>query len=146
MPGLRFAETMSGTLEPIDDPGQRHPFRFDVKVRARSLLRHLRDGRAALDGTVHAPPIAERAPLTGEITIRPIGAKLIRYEFEFSGDDGKRYAFAGQKDIEYSDLIRTWTTLPGEIRDADGRVVATCETRFDLRGDGLRFFASFRPW
>jgi hypothetical protein len=140
---LRFAETMSGTFEPIDQPGTRHPFKFSVSARARSVLRHLRDGRAEIDGTVEAAPLAERAHLTGEMTIRPIGGRFIRYRFEFPGDDGKRYTFAGQKDIAWTDLVRSWTTLPGEIRDGD-RVVATCETRFDWKGDGVAFLRSFR--
>ena len=143
MPGLRFAETMSGTWEPIDKPGTRHPFKFEVKAKAKSLWRHMRDGRADLEGTVEAPPLAASAALTGEITIRPIGGKFIRYQFEFTGDDGKRYRFAGQKDIEWLDLRRSWTTLPGEIREGD-RVVGTCETRFDLKGDGFGFMRSFR--
>jgi hypothetical protein len=140
---LRFAETMSGTYEPIDRPGTRLPFKFSVTARAESALRHLRDGRAAIDGTVEAPPLAERAHLTGEMTIRPLGGRFIRYRFEFTGDDGKRYTFAGQKDIAWSDLVRSWTTLPGEIREGD-RVVATCDTRFDLKGDGVAFLKSFR--
>ena len=143
MPGLRFAETMSGTWEPIDEPGTRHPFKFVIKARAGSLFRHLRDGRADIEGTVEAPPLAESANLTGQMTIRPVGQKLIRYEFSFTGDDGKRYTFSGQKDIAYLDLVRSWTTLPGEIRNGD-RVVATCDTRFDLKGDGFKFLRSFR--
>lgn len=139
---LAFAETMSGTYEPIDQPGHRRPFRFQVDVRAPSLFRHLRDGKAALSGTVEAPPLAARAALTGQITIRPVGGRFIRYEFEFPGDDGARYTFAGQKDIEWLDLVRTWTTLPGEIRQGD-RVIATCDARFDLK-DGLAFARSFR--
>ena len=140
---LSFNETMSGTYEPIDDPGKRHPFKFTIDVHAPSFWRHLRDGKAELEGVVEAPHLAESAHLTGQITIRPIGQRIIRYEFEFVGDDGKRYSFAGQKDIEWLDLLRTWTTLPGEIREGD-RVVATCDTRFDVKGDGLSFVRSFR--
>ena len=138
---LSFAETMSGTYEPIDAPGQRRPFRFDVDVHAPSFWRHLRDGKAELAGTVEAPPLATHAPLRGTIVIRPIGGRFIRYEFEFTGDDGARYTFAGQKDIAWLDLVRTWTTLPGEIR-AGERVVATCEAFFDLE-DGPAFVRSF---
>ena len=140
---LSFNETMSGTYEPIDAPGEKHPFKFTIDVHAPSLFRHLRNGKAELAGTVEAPPLTESSHLTGQITIRPIGGRFIRYEFEFVGDDGKRYTFAGQKDIEWLDLLRTWTTLPGEIRDGE-RVVATCDTRFDLKGDGVAFLRSFR--
>jgi len=139
---LSFNETMSGTYEPIDAPGQRRPFKFKLDIHAPSFLRHLRDGKAELVGTVEAPALAANAHLTGEITIRPIGGRFIRYHFEFLGDDGKRYTFAGQKDIEWLSLVRTWTTLPGEIREGD-RVVATCDTRFDLK-DGPAFLRSFR--
>jgi hypothetical protein len=139
---LSFVETMSGTYEPIDSPGTRHPFRFDVEVHAPSLLRHLRDGGADLTGTIDAPGLATHAPLSGRIVIRPIGGRFIRYDFAFTGDDGKLYTFAGQKDIEWLSLVKTWTTLPGEIRDGD-RVVATCDARFDLK-DGPAFMRSFR--
>jgi hypothetical protein len=70
---------------------------------------------------------------------------VIRYELEFTGDDGRRYTLEGQKDIKLRDLTRSWTTLPAEIKDERGAVVARSETRFDVGRETLSFLSSFRP-
>ena len=97
--GFQFAETMAGTVEWDAKPGVRHPFRFEVTAQAESTRQHLNDGKAALRGVVHAPPIAQGVDAEGVITIRPIGQRIIRYELSFIGDDGKQYELVGQKDI-----------------------------------------------
>jgi hypothetical protein len=142
--GFEFAETMSGTIEMDAQPGVRHPFRFEVTAHAGSLRQHLRDGKAELTGTIFAPPIAEGAPATGVITIRPVGQKIIRYELAFVGDDGKAYELVGQKDIRWTAPLRTFTELPAELLDEDHRRIATCKTSFDLK-HGWSFLRSFRP-
>ena len=143
--GFAFDETMAGTMERVDRPGERTPFSFTVHVRAASTLAHLRDGKLAMRGTVEAPGLAAAAEAEGTMTLRPFLRKVVRYELSFRGDDGKLYRFAGQKDIRWLDAKRTWTTLPGEITDESGRVVARCETRFDLASDWLQFASSWRP-
>jgi hypothetical protein len=143
--GFEFAETMAGTLELDAKPGERHPFRFEVTAHADSIKQHLRDGKAELVGTIYAPPIAEGAPLTGVITIRPLGQRIIRYELSFVGDDGRGYELVGQKDIRWTSPLRTFTELPAEILDEEHRRVATCQTTFDLKNHGLSFLRSFRP-
>ena len=143
--GFRFAETMSGTVEWADEPGVRHPLRFDVVASASSTRDHLATGRAVLRGTIHAPPLVEAAPAEGTITIRPIGRRVSRYELAFTGDDGKRYELLGQKDISWLRPLATFTTLPAEIVDEDHHRVATCMTRFDYRHDWWSFLRSFRP-
>jgi hypothetical protein len=143
--GFAFDETMAGTMERVDRPGEKQPFSFTVQVRAPSLWRHLKDGKAEMTGVVEAPGLAAYAEAHGEMTLRPLVARIIRYQLTFRGDDGRRYRFAGQKDIRWLDPLRTWTTLPGEITDEDGRLVARCDTRFDYRADWLQFAASWRP-
>ncbi len=143
--GFAFDETMSGTMERVDAPGKPVPFSFSVQARAASVLRHLRDGKATLTGTVEAPGLATAAEAEGEMILRPLLGRMIRYELAFTGDDGKRYRFAGQKDIRWTDLRRSWTELPGEISDDAGRLVARCQTRFDVASDWLQFASSFRP-
>ncbi|MGN6108248.1 MAG: hypothetical protein ACTHU0_24285 [Kofleriaceae bacterium] len=142
--GFQFAETMAGTIEWDAQPGVRHPFRFEVTVDAASTRKHLGDGKAALRGQVYAPPIAQGVDAEGVITIRPLGQRIIRYELSFVGDDGKPYELVGQKDIRWRSPVKTFTYLPAEILDEDHRRVATCETSFDLRNDGLPFLRSFR--
>jgi len=143
--GFAFAETMSGTMQRVDRPGEAVPFAFTVHVHAASLRRHLLDGKATLRGTVEAPGLATAAEAEGEMLLRPLVRRVIRYELSFRGDDGRRYRFAGQKDIRWTSPLRTWTTLPGEITDEDGRLVARCDTRFDYRSDWLQFASSWRP-
>ena len=146
MAGFHFKETMSGTYKkegaPHDEPER--PMHFTIEVRAQSLLRHLRDKRAQLEGQLHMAGFAEHAAITGVLTINPLFGKLIRYEFDFTADDGKPYHFVGQKDVALAELVRTMTTLPGEVRDASERVVARAQLLFDKR-HLPRFLGSFRP-
>ena len=72
----------------------------------------------------------------------PILGRVIGYDFRFCGDDGRAYAFRGQKDIRLRHLVRSLTTLPGAILDGDGRVVGGALLRFDL-WDLPSFVASF---
>jgi hypothetical protein len=143
--GFSFAETMAGTVEWDKDPGKQHPFSFEISVHADSTRDHMKTGVARVQGVVHAPPIAAAADAEGTIVIRPLGQRIIRYELEFTADDGRRYEVVGQKDIKYRRLLETWTTLPLEILDDEHRRVATCLTRFDLKRQGLSFLKSFRP-
>ena len=100
------------------------------------------DGRAEATGYVEAEGLAERAELAGFIVIRPLVARTIRYEFHFYGDDGSRYRFAGEKTIRHLHPIRTWTTLPGALYDAEDRAIAHSLSHFDLKelGPFLRSF------
>jgi hypothetical protein len=143
--GFSFDETMSGTMERVDRPGDAVPFTFSVHVHAPSTLRILRDGKATMRGTVEAPGLATSAEAEGTLTLRPVVTRIVHYDLAFTGDDGKRYRFTGQKDIRWLDALRTWTTLPGEITDESGRVVARCQTRFDYKSDWMQFASSWRP-
>jgi hypothetical protein len=142
--GFQFAETMAGTVEWDAQPGVKHPFSFEVTAEAASTRTHLRDGKATLHGVVHAPPLAQAADAEGTITIRPLGQRIIRYELQFAGNDGKIYELVGQKDIRWRDPIRSFTSLPAEILDQEHRRVGTCQTTFDLKGDWWSFLRSFR--
>ncbi len=142
--GFEFSETMAGTIEWDAAPGVRHPFRFEVTAHAESTRKHLGDGKAALRGVVHAPPVADGADAVGTITIRPLGQRVIRYELTFIGDDGKQYELVGQKDIRWRSPLRSFTALPAEILDEEHRRVATCQTAFDARNDFWSFLRSFR--
>jgi hypothetical protein len=138
--GYAFDETMTGELELTAEPGVSHPITFRAHVVAPWI-----GSSCTLSGHIDAAPIARAAPFEGRMVLRPFLGRIIRYELEFAGDDGRRYTLAGQKDIRFRDLARSWTTLPAEIKDDRGAVVATCETRFDAARDILAFVSSFRP-
>ncbi|HVV83214.1 MAG TPA: hypothetical protein VHE35_09040 [Kofleriaceae bacterium] len=145
MAGFTFAETMSGTWTPAEDISIARPFRFTVRVHSGPLADFRKDQVADMEGEVEAEGLAAGAPLVGTMVLRPLFGRMIRYEFEFDGDDGQRYRFAGQKDIRWLDPLRTWTELPGELTDETGHVIGTAHTRFHLRKDGLSFLRSWRP-
>lgn len=142
--GFQFAETMAGTVEWDAQPGVKHPFSFEVTAEAVSTRGHLQDGKATLHGVVHAPPLVQSADVEGTITIRPVGQRIIRYELQFTGDDGKAYELVGQKDIRWRAPVRSFTFLPAEILDREHHRVGTCRTTFDLKRDWWSFLRSFR--
>jgi len=143
MLGFHFDETMSGTFTPEGRDEAPRPLTFTVKVRAASLLRHLRTRSAALEGYVDADGLASHAVLAGTIFIDPLLSRRIRYEFGFTGDDGRAYRFVGQKDVTPSRPIESMTTLPGEITDEAGQRVATALVHFDPKALPS-FLGSFR--
>lgn len=143
--GFVFDETMSGTYSLYSDPHQEHPLSFSVQARADSTLRHLADGRAALTGTIEAPGIVEHGPIQGNLTMLPIRKRLIRYELEFRGDDGKPYRLEGEKRVRLGDLRRSFTELPTALYDAGGIEIGRAHLHFDLGADWLQFVTSFRP-
>ena len=130
LPGLHFRETMSGTYR---RDGVERPMHFKVTARAGSLLSHLRDRKAKLDGEVTMEGFATARPLDGELTIDPLIGNVIRYEFSFAADDGARYRFVGQKDVTLKDPVGSMTTLPGQVLALDGKQIATALLTFDKK-------------
>jgi hypothetical protein len=141
MSGFQFSERMSGT---VTHEGRERSFSFTCNAKAPSLWRHLRDHVTELDGHVDMEGFATRAPLSGTMVINPILGRHIKYEFRFTGDDGKAYRFSGQKDVSPLRPVGSMTTLPGAITDENGAEIASGVVRFDLRTLG-RFLGSFRP-
>lgn len=140
LPGFHFRETMSGSWR---RDGVERPMRFTVTARAGSLLSHLRDRKAKLDGEVTMDGFATARPLDGELTIDPLIGKIIRYEFSFAADDGARYRFIGQKDVTLKDPVGSMTTLPGQVLALDGKQIATALLTFDKK-DLPRFLGTWR--
>ena len=142
--GFEFAETMSGTWQPEEIGAAERPLSFTVRARAPSVRQHLRDGLAELEGTIDAEGLATAAPATGTLTIRPLRERLIRYDLNFQGDDGRRYRLIGQKDLRARRPLSSITTLPAHIVDDAGRPLATCRVRFRLREQLIPFLTSWR--
>lgn len=143
MPGFSFNETMQGTWTRPGESEERG-ISFTITARAGSWLKHLRDRKAALAGTLRMEGFANGVPISGELIIDPLIGRLIRYTFEFVGDDGKNYRFEGQKDVSLADVVGTMTTLPATITDRSGQVAARALLKFDAK-DLPGFLASFRP-
>lgn len=142
--GVQFDENMYGTFHPVAKPGDPRPFMFHVSATAPSLRRViLGDGRMDTSGYVQADGFATRAPLSGQLVIRPLLGRFIRYEFEFTANDGARYRYAGEKTIRHLKPKQSWTTLPGSIYDAGGAKIYDSESRFDLT-ELLPFLRSYQ--
>ena len=141
---FHFSETMSGTWQPAAG-GADKAIEFSITARASSSLKYLRDRKTGLEGRLRMEGFAADVPIEGELLVDPLFGKRIRYQFRFTADDGKRYRFDGQKDVRFTDLARTMTTLPAEIFDERDKLVASCRLRFDTR-DLPSFLASFRPF
>ena len=141
--GFHFSETMQGTWT-RDGQSDERPIAFSITARARSWLKHLRDHDAEIEGTLRMEGFAKEVPVRGTLHINPLMGKVIRYDFGFLADDGRRYRFIGQKDVSLSDVVGTMTTLPAAIEDENGKVVARCHMKFDTK-DLPSFLASFRP-
>jgi hypothetical protein len=143
--GLRFQETMSGTYALSSAPNDRRRFSFEVEARADSWTDYLRTGRTHITGTLEAEGFADGVPLEGRLTLLPLTKRTIRYEFNFTANDGNPYRFAGQKSIRWRSPVTSFTYLPGAVYDSSGREVAVCKVYFNARRDLVRFLASWRP-
>jgi hypothetical protein len=143
--GFEFQEVMSGTYTRSGHPSSTGTMRLVARARARDLLQHLRDGLVSLDGTLDMEGVADDVPVSGSIEIRPLTQRVLRYDFSFTGNDGRPYRFVGQKDVKLTALARSMTTLPGTITDAAGHEVARAILRFDLRADLFPFLVSWKP-
>ena len=97
--GFHFSETMQGTY--TRDGAPERDISFTVTARATSWLQHLRDHKATLDGTIRMEGFASSVPLTGELLINPVFGHIIKYDFQFTADDGKAYHFRGQNEPRF---------------------------------------------
>jgi hypothetical protein len=138
-----FHEKMEGT---VVHEGERfdRPFRFEFDVRAPNVLGFVTTTVGAMEGTVRIDGLAKDVPATGHIELSPVHRNTMRYVFEFTADDGKKYRFDGSKKTTVRRHLVGWTTLPGKVYDADGDVWGEAVLRFSLRRDLRDLLRSFR--
>lgn len=108
------------------------PFRFEFDVRAPSVLGFATTAVGEAIGTVRLDGLAKDAPARGTLTLSPVANASIRYAFEFTGDDGKKYRFDGSKRTTLKRHLVGWTTLPGKIFDEAGDVWGEAVLRFSF--------------
>lgn len=141
---LEFWETMSGAYHFVDKPHDERPMSFTIRAKSAPIWRFLRHPEVEIEGEVFAPGLANHRHVRGTLGMDVLRTRTLPYHFTFVGDDGRKYEFRGQKDVSPLALLETMTTLPGSIRDEEGREVATALLRFDARSDLLTFLRSFR--
>lgn len=138
---VRFVETMRGVLAAAGD--SEWPVEFTISVEATSVRRFLGGERAPSRGVIRAAPWAGEAVCEGELSLSLVPSQ-IRYRLSFVADDGRTLTLAGHKSVSVRALQRSMTTLPVELSDAGGQVLATGTLWFDLRELG-GFLRSFSP-
>lgn len=143
MLGFTFHEVMEGTLQRDGEKFDR-PFRFELDVRAPSVVGLVKSVTGEAIGRAHVTGLAKDAPAIGHMDISPFDKKEIRYEFEMVGDDGKTYRFDGRKSINWLRVLTTWTTLPGLVYDEKNNIYGTALLRFSLKNHLRPFLRSLR--
>lgn len=142
VPLYGFTETMRGTWTPHDGSGRKTMW-IRCEADATDTLAYLRAGTLELSGKMHAEGLADEAPASGKLEIQPL-SRRIGYDVAFRAEDGKRYRFVGQKTLSFVKLLKSMTTLPGEVLDEDGKVIGTALLYFDVKNDLVPFLATFR--
>ena len=123
--GFKYQETMSGTYHLIARPEEERRISFTANAAVDNVVKYLRDMTATLEGTLEMEGFADHVPIEGTLEINPLFGRVLRYQFTFTGNDGKSYRFSGQKDLRLFDLAASATTLPVELgvfSDASGRL------------------------
>ncbi len=138
---ISFFETMSGEL--FDEKSEERPIRFEIKGEATDAYRFWRSGRVKITGVVDAPPLADEAPLEGEMVISPLRRRQITYRFRFNDIQGRPCQFTGRKEISFLKPVHSMTHMTGLI-ERDGAFLASGELRFELE-DLPEFVTSWWP-
>lgn len=141
--GFYFREKMEGTVQRAGERFDR-PFRFDFDVHAPSVLGFATTAVGECAGTVRIDGLARDVPATGRLELSPVAKKTIRYVFDFTADDGKKYRFDGSKSTTWRRHIVGWTTLPGKVYDEAGNVWGDALLRFSLARDLRKLLSSFK--
>lgn len=140
---LQFDETMAGTVSSPEGP-KAFSFRIRASSNARGVFGGVEQmaltGTASLEGVVDGAPILEGSSLEIGIPFH----NYLRYQVAFEGPDGARYRFVGQKTVRLLRVVRTMTTLHGQLF-RDGMEVGAGTLRFDLKTLPW-FLSTWRFW
>lgn len=139
----RFAEVMAGAFR-LAGEGRERPMRLELSADLPGVLRRWGDTEGGLTGRVHVPGWADDHAATGRLRVAPLAARRIRYTMDFTAEDGRRLRLDGWKSVAPRHPVRSMTSLPVTVTDADGAVVGDALLRFDLRdvarlAGGVRF-------
>ncbi len=140
--GFTFRERMEGGVQRVGERFDR-AFRFDLDVKAPSLLGFATTAVGACSGRLHIDGFARDVVARGRIEISPWWRRRVRYVLDFEADDGQRYRFDGSKRLTLRRHLQAWTTLPGRVMDAEGRVWGDALLRFSLRRELRALLGSF---
>ena len=137
---VHFAETMAGTFTNAD--GAQSPIVFTVSATAQKARAFVTGAPIRLEGTMTVGGICRDAPATGTLEVRVLTTQEIVYTLTFVGDDGATYRYKGQKDVSAINLLKSMTTLRGEVY-RETEAIGTGELSFSMR-DLPEFLKSFQ--
>lgn len=146
MSGFAFRASMTGSFRLHDAPGPagERPMSLTVQGRSGRLWDFLRRPEVEIEGEVDAETFADHRYLRGRLGPAERRTGALPVAFEFTANDGRRYAFAGEETVRADDLVESVSVLPGAILDDGGAEVGRALLRFDLRSDLLRLLGSLR--
>ncbi len=123
---------MAGTLTMND--GERTPIFFTVKAEADRARNMLTGAPIRLSGQITVGGIARDASTEGtlEVKLARITGKELVYRLDFRGEDGKAYAFMGQKNVTVRRAVAGMTTLAGRLYRGT-KALGRGELTFDLK-------------
>ncbi len=153
--GFTFSERMSGTFKSLEKltgksgeaargtNGKELPMEFELDARATRLERFIFNPTTKIKGNLYMEGLARQVQIEGTLQIPLITKRKIIYDFTFNSTEGRKYRFSGEKNIKLLSPISTFTTLPGNVTDEEGKKVASAVVRFNLRKDFFPFVRSF---
>jgi hypothetical protein len=139
--GFRFNERMAGSYRSTSG-GPDRPFHFEVDVICPDTSLRMIEGTAR--GRLTMEGVATDVHAEGWLKISPFWKRTVAYQLSFTGSDGKAHRFEGHKTIRWLRTLKSWTTLPGKVIDANGAVEAEVLARFDLRRELVPLLKSLR--
>jgi hypothetical protein len=142
MLGIRFSETLSGSLRPTEGFGEQ-PFSFTVTAEGRSLVKVPRAAPLDLEGTVTLGGSVENAPARGTLVIDPIRGRTLTYELFWSDTEDRPHRFHGHKHLHALRPVQSMTVLDGKVY-REGLPLGDATLLFDLK-DLPRFLLGTRP-
>jgi hypothetical protein len=143
--GFTFRETMRGRFFLLSDPLTERKITFSLIAQAAQLRRFALDKTCYIAGHVTADGLATNQSLVGTLKLLLVQEGRLPYRFSFAGDDGRSYAFVGQKEFSLLAPIQTMTELPAAIYDENQAEIARATVHFDIQNDLGQFLRSFRP-
>jgi len=139
--GIEFIEEAHGThrfVERRRDRGEM-PFAFSFHAKTDSLKEVLhpeyRDfPRLDIEGTISMKGVTEDVPMKGNVEISFFRKRQIVYNFDFKARGGITYHFHGHKDLSVFQLLKSITTLYGEVVNTKtGKMISTTVSFLDFR-------------
>lgn len=139
---VAFVETMRGSLAAAGAASR--PAEFTIEASCDSLMTVILSGRCRLKGVLDAAPFASASACDGELVIWKLRPRIV-YRLQCRGDDGADLILAGQKTFDLRRPVETMTTLPMELCDGRGAVLARGSFAFSLR-ELVPFLVTFLPF